>query len=163
MFLTHLCHPTPFCSIDALGLICTFAIVCNAPFDDKINFVFDTFDFNQNGSISKDELTIVAMAALLGMVRYTRPGADPPGDERCEEFADRAFKDIDRDANGSISRAEFFKFVKSELDADSSASISTDEMLAYFGLAMLNAGSDSESAADDSDVAVEADEGGSIR
>ena len=70
--------------VDALGLICTFAIVSRADFSEKIDFVFKLFDFNGNGHISKDELTILVMASLLGMVRYFRPSKPIPSDAACE-------------------------------------------------------------------------------
>ena len=42
--------------IDALGTICAFAVVSIGTFDAKVEFIFNVFDFNGNGSISEDEL-----------------------------------------------------------------------------------------------------------
>lgn len=52
-------------SIDALGAMCAYAVVSTATFDAKVQFVFEVFDFNGNGSISQDELVRCRDARLL--------------------------------------------------------------------------------------------------
>ena len=104
--------------IDTLGVVCTFGIECKGSFDDKIDFIFDTFDLNGNGQLNRDELvraeaarlaaahvshrccggavwqTILCLATMLGLVRYIKPSLTPPSDEVCEEFSLKAFQAV---------------------------------------------------------------------
>jgi len=119
--------------IDALGVICAFAVVSQGGIETKSDFVFQVFDFNESGSISEDELTILVMASVLGVLRFYRPRTPIPPDSRFEAFTQKAFASIDSDQSNTISRHEFKSFLSDELDADHSGTLSVDELLAYFG------------------------------
>lgn len=61
--LTRLCrrllsrgHSNRFVRIDALGVLSTAALLCQAEFNDKAELIFSSFDFDEDGAISKDEL-----------------------------------------------------------------------------------------------------------
>jgi len=54
--------------IDTLGVICTFGIQCQGTFDDKIDFVFDTFDLNANAHLNKDELVRAQCSSMVARV-----------------------------------------------------------------------------------------------
>ena len=85
------------CRIDTLGVVCTFGIECKGSFDDKIDFIFDTFDLNGNGQLNRDEL-VRAEAARVVAVHVSRRGcgvADDPvsGDDAGPGPIHQAFAD----------------------------------------------------------------------
>jgi Ca2+-binding EF-hand superfamily protein len=99
--------------IDALGAISAFLIVSQGAFKDKVATVFDLFDFNKNGTISADELTILVMASVLGVLRFFFSKVPIPSDARFEEFTRKALADVDTSGSNTISKSEFARFVSS--------------------------------------------------
>jgi Ca2+-binding EF-hand superfamily protein len=96
--------------IDALGAISAFLIVSQGTFNAKAKALFDVFDFNGNGTISQDELTILVMASVLGVLRFFFSKVPIPSDARFEEFTVKALADVDTSGSGTISKSEFLKF-----------------------------------------------------
>ena len=52
--------------IDALAVLSMYYVFCNASLQRKLQGIFDLFDFNRNGSLSRDELVILFLAVSHG-------------------------------------------------------------------------------------------------
>eukprot|EP00455_Lapot_gusevi_P051444 TRINITY_DN766_c0_g1_i1.p2 TRINITY_DN766_c0_g1~~TRINITY_DN766_c0_g1_i1.p2 ORF type:complete len:108 (-),score=42.96 TRINITY_DN766_c0_g1_i1:69-392(-) len=80
-------------------------------FLDNANAKFDEVDANRSGSIDKNELLTVLQQIYEDWVVVKFPHVPPPTAQDAED----AMRDLDRDGNGNLDRAEFAQFVKSIL------------------------------------------------
>lgn len=56
--------------IDSLAVIAMYFVFCSATVDEKLNSIFELFDFNNNGSLSRDETVILFLAISQGSVAF---------------------------------------------------------------------------------------------
>jgi len=123
--------------IATLEAICYFCIGCSATLEDKIDFIFNVFDFNNGGDISYDEMVILMSSVLTAMVKYDSgyrgTVAKSPTDEEMEKITDEAFLDADANANGTIHKSEFREWVTKQLSEDN-LEVTCADILKKFGL-----------------------------
>jgi len=77
------------------------ALVTKGSFEEKVSLVFNSFDANGDGKVTRDEL---AKAVRL----FSDEGSD---------FVNKVFKSCDKNGDGSINNAEFTAWVKQDPEA----------------------------------------------
>ncbi|GMI22330.1 hypothetical protein TeGR_g4081, partial [Tetraparma gracilis] len=77
----------------------------------KCKMVFDFHDEDCSNTLSKHELEMVIMSSVRGMAKML--GTEPFSLVKIEAVAEWVFKQVDRDANGFLSRDEWMTFCKS--------------------------------------------------
>jgi hypothetical protein len=90
------------------------ALLSKGTVDEKLGFVFSTFDFDDSKSLSLDELTIL-MCVSERAVRVLSGAKDPPI-LMLEQITQNAFDTTGIASQGSISQEQFVAFAKTEKD-----------------------------------------------
>ena len=83
--------------VDALAILSMYYVFCNAPLQDKLQGIFALFDFNRNGFLSRDELTILFLAVSQGCAVFlsqTSGGglSTPTLQDECEKMTTYFFR-----------------------------------------------------------------------
>eukprot|EP01083_Nonionella_stella_P071351 191605_1 len=96
--------------IDTSEVFCGATVYCLGRLRDKIDFVFDTFDFDNSKSISKDELVMLINSAINGMCKLAGiPCTITMAD--VVSLRDSIFVQMDEDDDKSITKHEFSEWV----------------------------------------------------
>eukprot|EP00941_MAST-03F_sp_MAST-3F-sp1_P000793 g793.t1 len=103
--------------VDALEVLCTFALVSGMSVQKKITFVFESFDFSESGFLSVDEMTLSFKSTLMGLSKMT--GEELPTEQELEAQAAAAFLKADNNNDNRISHREFHLFCNTEREARS--------------------------------------------
>jgi Ca2+-binding EF-hand superfamily protein len=103
--------------VDALEFLATFALVSGMNVKDKIDFVFDCYDFDESGELTVDEMTLSFKSTLCGLTKMT--GEEQPTETELEAQAATAFLRADQNDNNKISRREFHEFCNTEREVKS--------------------------------------------
>ena len=91
--------------------------LCRASFEEKVKLLFEAFDFNLGGSLSKTELTMMITSCVCGLIALTGQNEDAEPDLKYfEDIIDEAFQKADRDQSGSVSFEEFIIWARSNRD-----------------------------------------------
>ena len=99
-------------SIDSYEFVCALSLMSHATLDEKIQLIFNLYDFDRSNSISKDELTVLmanTMASLKSM-----EGKPAPTINEIEAKTEEWFTSADRNRDNSISLKEFKAQVKKD-------------------------------------------------
>jgi calcium/calmodulin-dependent protein kinase I len=88
------------------------ALLATGTADEKLGFVFSTFDFNEDQTLSLDELTIL-MCVSERAVRVLSGQKDPPV-LMLEQITQKAFDSTNIATKGAISLEQFVAFAKAE-------------------------------------------------
>ncbi len=95
------------CIVDLVDLFCIYLqVYAEGNFTDKLNFLFDFFDFDGEKSLSLDEVTFLIMSAVRGMTRLAGIPLviDQDYIRDMERTARQAFLEMDTKRKGSISK-----------------------------------------------------------
>ena len=76
--------------------------------DEKINFVFNCYDFDESGELTMDEMCLSFKSTLTGLCKLS--GQPCPTELELEELAGAAFAAADSNSDNKISRQEFEHF-----------------------------------------------------
>lgn len=79
---------------DALQIFAGTILCCRATFNEKVEALFEIFDMNNDGHVSREEMNIMVSSALHGMSRMT--GCVPPSNEVITEVSRLCFRAADR-------------------------------------------------------------------
>jgi Ca2+-binding EF-hand superfamily protein len=94
--------------VDALEFLATFSLASGMSLDEKINFVFNCYDFDESGELTMDEMCLSFKSTLTGLCKLS--GQPCPTELELEELAGAAFAAADSDSDNKISRQEFEHF-----------------------------------------------------
>lgn len=119
-------------SNDALEILSALMILSCGNFEDKVSAVFSLFDFDENGVLTIDEVTIMCRTSLIGLSKAM--GAKEPTTAEIEHFTHKAMESVSKPSATRlrrVSRDEFMHWILS------SASIM--KLLAKFGTTNIEA------------------------
>ena len=80
--------------VDSFEFICSICLLSGMSISDKLNFVFEVFDFDESGMISVEELTLMLRCCLLGLSKACNElptPSDIPKDSDLAAFASIVF------------------------------------------------------------------------
>ena len=80
--------------VDSFEFICSICLLSGMSISEKLNFIFDVFDFDESGMISVEEFTLMLRCCLLGLFKVCSvlPGpAGIPNDSELSRFCSIAF------------------------------------------------------------------------
>ena len=81
----------------------------NGNAEDNLGKIFQIFDVNNDGSISLEEMNV--LVKNISVLVENQDGID-----KTKECAKRAFKEMDKDKNGVVTRDEFVSAVLNQED-----------------------------------------------
>jgi alpha-tubulin suppressor-like RCC1 family protein/Ca2+-binding EF-hand superfamily protein len=91
-------------------------VICarQGKFNERISCIFDIFDFDETGKMTRDELMILLKSCIRGLAKIT-VGLAVRLAELCpisqlEEITDDAFRHADMDTSGEINKDEFMRW-----------------------------------------------------
>jgi microtubule-associated protein-like 6 len=96
--------------IDALEFLGAFAVLSGMSHEQKINFVFSIYDFDESGELSVDEMALALKSTITGLTKLS--GVTVPLEADLENIALQAFLGADEDGDQLISRDEFLLYCK---------------------------------------------------
>ena len=99
-------------SIDSYEFVCALSLMSHATLDEKAELIFNLYDFDRSGSISKDELTVLmanTMASLKSMEKKPAPTIN-----EIEQKTNAFFSAADTDGDMQISLKEFKTYIKQD-------------------------------------------------
>ena len=124
----------PEARIDVLSLLSVFYIFSKGSTKDKVRAIFSLFDFNQNGTMSQDEVTIMFISSFYGLCGYLRVPSKKI-EPTCERMAFDTFQykvnEYPHRNSNSINQLEFLEFLQYRIDTDDDG-ISAVEIVRFF-------------------------------
>ena len=93
--------------------------------------MFDAFDFDGTNAISMDEMTILFLCALRGLVVMTNTGTEPQ-DDLMETITIQAYGDYGKNNSDMISKEHFVSWILKFVGEDET--LSSTDLLTKFGL-----------------------------
>ena len=84
--------------VNILEILGGLAVICHASLEDKAEFTFRVFDFNDQGSLNYDEIVVMLFSMLSGAVLMTRRG-NLPQDADLEPHVDAAYLHCGKDVS----------------------------------------------------------------
>jgi len=97
--------------VDAFEILGCAVLLSRVKINDKIDFIYNLYDFNGSGDITIDEMTILLRTLVVGAGKMDKKIV-PPTTEDIEKLTVKAFAIADKDADGEISKHEFHSFCK---------------------------------------------------
>lgn len=107
--------------VNILEAMTGLAVVCAAPINDKIDFIFDMHDLSQTGSLNYDEAVVVICIIVSSMVLISCQG-DLPEETAMESIVDGAFTDLDIEISGQLDKANFSSWVRTFIGVEEKGS-----------------------------------------
>ena len=92
-----------------MEFITTLNITSNGTIDQKLSWAFNLYDIDNNGYISKDELSEI-VSAIYEMIGSKNNGTD----KGSEKIVDRIFEEMDSNGDGVLSLSEFLEGGKTQ-------------------------------------------------
>ena len=86
-----------------------YNLMINGNAEDNLGKIFQIFDVNNDGSISLEEMNV--LVKNISVLVENQDGID-----KTKECAKRAFKEMDKDKNGVVTRDEFVSAVLNQED-----------------------------------------------
>jgi WD40 repeat protein len=121
--------------VDVLSLLSVYYIFCQGSTKDKVKAIFSLFDFNRNGSMSQDELTIMFISSFYGICGYLSLDLEENIESICERMAFETFRykhnENPQHKFNSIDHIEFLDFLQDRIDTDNDG-ISAVEIVRFF-------------------------------
>jgi len=106
--------------VDLQEFVCGLSILCKGTAEEKLQLSFKSYDINNDGFISKDEMTTLFKSAWLAGFKTLslQHGGEDIIPEQLDEFsttmaknfATSAFEALDTDGDGKLTIDEFTKF-----------------------------------------------------
>lgn len=96
--------------VDVYEAFAVFAAFCKDPFERKVQFIFELFDFDHSKTLQLPELILTMQSVLRGLCKFVH--ITPPPLKSIEEDAALIFSIVDRDHNEKISISEFILWIK---------------------------------------------------
>ncbi|EGB04058.1 hypothetical protein AURANDRAFT_67469 [Aureococcus anophagefferens] len=90
------------------------AVISRGTFEAKVEFAFRVFDFNDQGSLSHDEVCVMLLTMLSGTVLVTRRG-NLPEDADLETHADHAFLRCGKDLTMRVDFVDLMTWFRSHI------------------------------------------------
>lgn len=97
--------------VDAFEAIGCMILLSRIRIQEKIDFIYNLYDFNGSGDITIDEMTILLRTLVVGASKMDKKIV-PPTTEEIEKLTVKAFAIADKDSDGEISKHEFHAFCK---------------------------------------------------
>ena len=97
--------------MDAFEAIGCMILLSRIRIQEKIDFIYNLYDFNGSGDITIDEMTILLRTLVVGASKMDKKIV-PPTTEEIEKLTVKAFAIADKDSDGEISKHEFHAFCK---------------------------------------------------
>lgn len=92
--------------------LCGMATFCNGKLDQKLDFVFQLFDFDNSSTLCFDELVMLMRCVLKGMCQLTGLPLNLKREEPAiKMLANTVFYYMDSDSNKTVEKGEFVKYV----------------------------------------------------
>ena len=101
--------------VDVLEMLCGLVISCTANIGEKVNKLFDLFDFDSTKKVTYDELFILLFSSLRSMVRVLGKGIEPE-DSDVEKMADEIFLKAEKEPTAHLSKEELVAWVYDEVN-----------------------------------------------
>mmetsp|Transcript_13968 Transcript_13968/g.20597 ORF Transcript_13968/g.20597 Transcript_13968/m.20597 type:complete len:208 (-) Transcript_13968:129-752(-) len=95
--------------VHTLQVFCGLMVASHGMSLEKLDFLFDMFDFNTVGELNYDEVFILLYTVLSGAVRVMGEG-QPPEERAVEKVVDDLFMAANKDVASKITRAEYIDF-----------------------------------------------------
>lgn len=100
--------------VHTLQVFCGLTAVCHGLTNEKLNFLFEVFDFNSASELNYDELFILIYTSLNGLVRMIGTG-NPPEERPIEKLCDEIFVTAGKDSTTKVTKLEFQSFTEENL------------------------------------------------
>lgn len=105
-----------------VNVLCIFAasiVCCHSTYHNKVSQMFNLFDLDMNGSITKDEMTIIIHSIVNGIFTVTHQLDGVPTMDQLQMISQRVFSQADRSVkyDGKISLDELLLFCSADSDA----------------------------------------------
>lgn len=94
--------------VDALEFLTTFALTSAMTLEEKVQYTFRCYDFDESGELTVDEMTLSMKSTLTGLAKMT--GSVAPDDLELEDIAQAAFERADKDGDNKISYVEYQEY-----------------------------------------------------
>ncbi len=94
--------------IDALEFLGAFSVLSGMSQEQKVNFIFSIYDFDESGQLSVDEMALAIKSTITGLTKLS--GVNMPLEADLENIALQAFLGADEDGDQLITRDEFTKY-----------------------------------------------------
>ena len=98
--------------VDALEVLSGICMFCEASLAEKIGYVFTLYDFNDSGTLTPDELTILMRSTTRALAKIG--GTPEPTVKDIERLCDEAFSFADIDSDGHITQIEFAQWASNK-------------------------------------------------
>jgi Ca2+-binding EF-hand superfamily protein len=98
--------------VDAMEVITGIAFFANATLDEKIQFIFNLYDFDELGTITMDELNILMRTTCRTMAKIG--SMNTPGGDDLQAYSLEVFKFCREDPDGELSLADFTRWAASK-------------------------------------------------
>ncbi|XP_065556894.1 calsenilin-like isoform X2 [Artemia franciscana] len=91
--------------------LCCLSNISRGTLEEKIRWVFNLYDLNNDGLISRTEM----LAIISSVYEMIGPSIEPPaGEETISDHVDRIFDAIDTNKDGAITYNDFINFISND-------------------------------------------------
>jgi len=122
-------------TLNVLDFIEGFSLLCKGSYEEKVNLIFDVFDFQQRGEISFDELTIMLMCCARGLeylserkINRNNKDSDTIDDEKVAEMLRYDFGQT-QGMESDISKEQYLGWVKEK--GPSNTAVKLDVLISF--------------------------------
>ena len=103
--------------VDALEFLGTLSVASGMSFEEKLEYIFAIYDFDDSGKLTIDEVTLAFKSTVTGLCKLC---SEPPPDEfELEKLSQEAFNTYGLDKTGRINKQQFLEYCGSIVDLKS--------------------------------------------